>query len=70
MTFTNDERRLLLLYQSGSVADTADTLRDALLDTNDADERKVIAGILRKLDGMDEAEFDSYVLESEGLYAE
>ena len=58
MTFTCDERRLLILYHSGSLADTADTLHLALLDTTDPDERAATAGVLRKLNDMDEVAFD------------
>jgi len=68
MTFTHDERRMLILYHSGSLIDTADTLRLALLDITDPDERAATAGALRKLGGLDEAAFGSLGLESEGLY--
>ena len=68
MTFTNDERRLLVLYHSGSLADTADTFRLALRDAADPDERAVVTSVLRKLDGMDETAFDGLGIESERLY--
>ena len=69
MTFTHDERRLLLLYHSGSLVDTADTLRLALLDITDPDERAAANGTLRKLGQIDEASFQGLIVESEGSYA-
>jgi hypothetical protein len=68
MTFTHDERRLLILYYSGSLADTADTLRLALPDITDPDERGTAAGALRKLEYIDDAPFQDFILESEGSY--
>jgi len=49
MMFTQEERRLLVLYYSGSVTDTVDTLRYALRTNYDPHERNVIFGILRKV---------------------
>jgi len=66
--FTNDERRLLILYHSGSLAETLDTFRLALPDAADPDERAVVVGALRKLDGMDEAAFAGLGIESEVCY--
>ena len=68
MTFTHDERRLLILYNDGSLDDTADTLRLALLDITDPDERAAADGALRKMSGMDEASFQGVIFESEGSY--
>jgi len=65
---TNDERRLLILCCSGSLEETADSLRLVLCDTTDLDERAAASGALRKLGCMDEAAFRSFVLESEGVY--
>ena len=58
MTFTDDEKRLLYLYYSGSVAEAADNIRDALADITDPDERSTALELLRKLEGMSETEFD------------
>jgi len=68
MTLTHDERRLLMLYYEGSLADTADTLRLALPDVTDPDERTAAVGALRKLGEIDEASFQGLIVESEGLY--
>ena len=69
MTFTNDERRMLILYFSGSIADTTDTLRLALRDISDSDERVAVVSVLRKLDSIDYSVVESLVAESEGSYA-
>jgi hypothetical protein len=50
MIFTNEERRLLILYDSGSVAETVDTLHVALHDAIDPDERAAVRRILRKIE--------------------
>ena len=68
MTFTHDERRLLILYNEGSLVDTAGTLRLAMLDITDPDECAAADGALRKLAGMDEASFQGVIFESEGAY--
>jgi len=68
MTFTIDERRLLTLYHSGSLADTVDTFRLALRDASYPDERAVVGSVLRKLGGMDEAAFAGLGIEGEGAY--
>ena len=66
MIFTQEERRLLILYYSGSVTDTADTLRLARRHSYDLRERDVIDGILRKIGGGDdEAVFQGVIPESE-----
>jgi len=57
MTFTNEERRLLILYHSGSVIETSDIVRDALNDITDSDEQAAAEGLLRKLEDMNDAEF-------------
>ena len=59
MIFTADEKRLLNLYYSGSAAETADIVRDALNDITDPEERGAAQGLLRKLERMSGAEFDS-----------
>ena len=64
MTFTNEEKRLLILYHSGSVTETIDIVLDALNDITDSDERLAAAGILRKLECMTDTEFDSLDPES------
>ena len=66
MTFTHDERRLLILYHSDTLDDTADTLRLAMRDITDPDERAAADGALRKLCGLDEASFQGLILESGG----
>ena len=69
MIFTNEERRLLILYDSGSVADTVDTLHVALQDAIDPDERAAVSSILRKIgDAGDAAE--AVLSENGGLYDE
>ena len=60
MTFTAEERRLLLLYYSDSVADTAAIVQEALADITDPDERAVARSLLRKLGKMNAAEFESF----------
>jgi len=50
MTFTNEERRLLSLYYSGSVADTVGTLFHALRDITDRNERDAVHSILSKIE--------------------
>ena len=67
--FTIAERRLLLLFYSGFVVDTIDTLRQALSDTYDRYERSTVAGLIVKLDGMSDAALTDFILESEGFYA-
>lgn len=64
MTFTTGEKRLLILYHSGSACDTAAVLRDALRDTYDPDERAAALSALRKLENMSELEFENYVEEN------
>jgi hypothetical protein len=59
---------LLLLFYSGGISDTADILRQALSDIYDRDERRAAAGLIVKLEAMDEAALADYFLESEGSY--
>jgi len=68
MTLTNDERRLLIICCSGSLDETADSLRLVLCDTTDPDERAAAESVLRKLGGMGESAFKVFILESEGVY--
>jgi len=65
--FTTAERRLLLLFYSGNASDTAEILCQALPDIHDSDERAA-AGLIAKLDGMDETALAEYISESEGQY--
>ena len=60
MIFTKEERRLLTLYYSGSIAETAGTLRLALRDMNDSDERAVVYSILRKIEGAVDSAADGF----------
>jgi hypothetical protein len=60
MMLSNLERRMLMLYCSGSIIETIDTLRLALRDTTDPDERTVISGILRKLEDTGDVEVACY----------
>jgi hypothetical protein len=66
--FTTAERRLLLLFYSGNASDTAETLCQALPDIHDSDERAAAAGLIAKLDGMDETALAEYISESEVNY--
>jgi len=68
VNFTCDERRMLILYHSGSLDKTVDTLRLALQDITDPDERASATNALRKLDEMDEASFQGLIFDCEGLY--
>ena len=63
--FTNAERRLLLLFYSGNVSDTADTLREALADIYDSDERAAVAELIVKLRDMNEDALSDFIFESE-----
>jgi hypothetical protein len=65
--FTNEERRLLILYDSGTVADTVDTLHVALHDAIDPDERAAVRSILRKIEDAGDAA-EAVLSESGGLY--
>ena len=67
MIFTNEERRLLILYHSGTVADTVDTLHVALQDAVDPDERAAVRGILYKINEAGDAA-EAVLSESGGLY--
>ena len=60
MIFTQEERRLLILYYSGSVADTADTLRLARRHSYDPRDRTLIDGILRKVEEAGDAAVDGF----------
>jgi predicted proteasome-type protease len=57
MIFTTEEKRLLILYHSGSLADTAAVVMDALNDMTERDECIAAMSVLRKLSDMSEAEF-------------
>ena len=58
MSFTSEERRLLSLYYSGTVAETVGTLFLALRDMTDHDERATIHSILSKIEYLgEEAEY-------------
>jgi hypothetical protein len=64
MILTNEERRLFAVYCSGSAAETAAVVREALPDIAEADENAAAIGLLFKLDGMDEAAFGDLFIES------
>ena len=65
--FTNTERRLLMIYRCGSVADTADILCEAHRDIYDHDTLTAVEGLLLKLNGLDNVTFAT-ALESGGSY--
>lgn len=65
--FTCTERRLLMIYRHGSVADTADILREAHRDIYDHDTLTAVEKLLCKLNGMDDAVFAA-ALEGGGSY--
>ena len=76
MILTNAERRLFILFSSGSTADccngftpdccsgiradTLNTLRQALPDIYDADERTAAESLIAKLDSIKEIDFDCF----------
>jgi hypothetical protein len=64
MTFTGEERRLLILYYAGSISDTVHIVRLALNDIYDPDERAAALSLIAKLENTDEAAFDGPVPES------
>ena len=68
MIFTDDEKRLLFLYYSGNLIDTAHVVRYALNDITDPGERAAAESLLRKIKGADEAAADELGLESESVY--
>jgi len=68
MIFTEEEQRLYILYYSGSIIDTVDTLHLALRHIYDLHERAIVKSILQKLDAMDEAEFEKLDFEDEGVF--
>jgi hypothetical protein len=58
MTFTTEERRLLMLYCSVSLAETVAVVLDALNDITDPEESAAAESLLRKLEGMSGTAFD------------
>ena len=64
MTFTSEEKRLLLLYHSGSLIETSAVLREALPDIIEPDVSAVAVTLIRKLDDINDTEFDSIDPES------
>jgi len=66
--FTDAERRLLFLFYADIVADTIDTLHQALDDIFDPEDRAAAKSLISKLDGMDRTSGIDAILESEGLY--
>ena len=68
MIFTKEEQRLYILYYSGSIIDTVDTLHLALRHIYDPDERAVVKNILRKLDETDKTELEKLGFESEEVF--
>ena len=69
MIFTNDERRLIILYYSGSAAETIAIVREALDDITDPDERRAAGSLLSKLEGMSHAELDNLAADWGCCYA-
>jgi hypothetical protein len=67
-SFTNAERRLLLLFYFGNVSDTAEILCQSLPDIYDSNERTVATRLIVKLFGVNETALSDYFLESEGEY--
>jgi len=67
MTLNDEERRLFVLFYSGSVISTANILRDALTDITEPDERVFACSLLRKLEGLSEADILQIEIESEAL---
>ena len=63
MTINAAEMRLLNIYSSGSAADTAAVMRDALPDIGESDERKAALSLLSKLERMGEAAPEGFSLE-------
>jgi len=66
---TTEERRLLNLYHSGSAAETAAVVCEALPDITEQDVRAAAENVIRKLGAMDGAVFESLTAESEVTYA-
>lgn len=67
MTFTTEERRLLVLYYTGSAEDTVIIMRDALADITEPDERAAAEVVIMKLE-CGNTRLDSLVPESvEGI---
>jgi hypothetical protein len=58
MTFTTEERRLLMLYRSASLAETVAVVLDALNDITDPEESAAAESLLRKLESMSGTAFD------------
>lgn len=58
---------MLILYYSDSARETAAVIRDALRETYEPDERVSALNVIRKLEGMSEAEFENYAEESGAL---
>jgi len=66
ITFTQSERRLLLLFYVGSASETADILICALSDIHDYDDRLAAKGLIAKLPDVDEAALAEFITESGG----
>ena len=66
--FNNTERRLLLLFYSGSISETINTLRQAFSDIFDSGERAIIGKLITKLYDMDDAVLADFMSECEGSY--
>jgi len=60
MMFTAEEKRLLDLYLSDSLAETVAAVRSALPDIFDTYTQAITAGLLRKLENTSKAEFESF----------
>ena len=68
MIFNAEERRLFILFYSGSVLSTVAVLRDALTDITDPDDRAAAGSLLRKLEGLSGAELE--IFEEEARYCD
>jgi len=68
MIFTTEERRLPSLYHSGSVAETAAVVGDAMNDITGPEERAAAVALMRKLEEMNEAGVNLVYLDAGDFY--
>lgn len=64
-----EEKKLLVLFYSGSPGETAAVVGDALADIHEPDVRADAESVIRKLEDMSAAEFDCLAVESGCCYA-
>ena len=69
MKWTAEERRILNLYNAGSIKDTVSVVLDALPDIYEPEVYGVAICILQKLNDISEDEFEILSADSEGCYA-